>query len=91
MPVVRYFGDPNRIRRLARGGGFGRRFYSDFVGEAVFLSNRIIVMAAHPGRWHTEISVDLPYPRRPELRAQAAFQAKVNEVSHRLHEVEVHG
>ena len=51
---------------------------------------RIVVMAAHPGRWHAEIKVDFPYPRRSDLRATPEFQAKVNEVSQRLHEVEVH-
>jgi len=69
---------------------FTALFVTHSVSEAVFLSNRIIVMAAHPGRWHTEIRVDFPYPRRPDLRAQADFQAKVSEVSRRLHEVEVH-
>ena len=68
---------------------FTAMFVTHSVSEAVFLSNRIIVMAAHPGRWHTEIGVDFSYPRRPELRAQPDFQAKVNEVSRRLHEVEV--
>jgi NitT/TauT family transport system ATP-binding protein len=68
---------------------FTALFVTHSVSEAVFLSNRIIVMAAHPGRWHAEIKVDFPYPRRPALRATPEFQAKVNEVSQRLHEVEV--
>ena len=68
---------------------FTAMFVTHSVSEAVFLSNRIVVMAAHPGRWHAEIKVDFPYPRRPELREQPEFQAKVTEVSRRLHEVEV--
>ena len=68
---------------------FTAMFVTHSVSEAVFLSNRIVVMAAQPGRWHAEIAVDFPYPRRPELRARPEFQAKVNEVSQRLHEVEV--
>lgn len=68
---------------------FTALFVTHSVSEAVFLSNRILVMAAHPGRWHAEIRVEFPYPRRPELRASPEFQAKVNEVSRRLHEVEV--
>jgi len=68
---------------------FTAMFVTHSVSEAVFLSNRIIIMAAHPGRWHTEIAVDFPYPRAPGLRDTQEFQAKVTEVSLRLHEVEV--
>ncbi len=67
---------------------FTALFVTHSVSEAVFLSNRIVVMAAHPGRVHAEVRVEFPYPRRPELRAQPDFQAKVNEVSRLLHEVE---
>jgi NitT/TauT family transport system ATP-binding protein len=67
---------------------FTAMFVTHSVAEAVFLSNRIVVMAAGPGRFHAEVPVDFPYPRRPELRAQDAYQAKVNEVSRLLHEVE---
>ena len=68
---------------------FTAMFVTHSVSEAVFLSNRIVVMAAQPGRWHAEIKVDFPYPRHAALRALPEFQAKVNEVSQRLHEVEV--
>jgi len=69
---------------------FTAMFVTHSVAEAVFLSNRIVVMAANPGRFHAEVAVEFPYPRNPELRARQDFQAKVNEVSQRLHEVEVH-
>jgi NitT/TauT family transport system ATP-binding protein len=64
-------------------------FVTHSVSEAVFLSNRIVVMAAHPGRVHAEVPVGFGYPRRSELREQPEFQAKVNEVSRLLHAVEV--
>jgi NitT/TauT family transport system ATP-binding protein len=67
---------------------FTAMFVTHSVAEAVFLSNRIIVMAANPGRFHAEVAVDFAYPRQPVLRGQPAFQAKVNEVTRRLHEVE---
>ena len=67
---------------------FTALFVTHSVAEAVFLSNRIFVMSAHPGRFHAEVRVDFPYPRAPELRSRAEFQSKVNEVSHLLHEVE---
>jgi NitT/TauT family transport system ATP-binding protein len=68
---------------------FTAMFVTHSMAEAVFLSNRIVVMAANPGRLHAEVAVDFPYPRTPELRGRPEFQAKVNEVSRLLHEVEV--
>jgi len=68
---------------------FTALFVTHSVTEAVFLSNRIVVMAANPGRFYAEVAIDFPYPRRPELRGQPEFQAKVNEVTRLLHEVEI--
>lgn len=73
------------IRERSR---FTAMFVTHSVSEAVFLSNRILVMAANPGRVHAEVHVAFPYPRQAELRENAAFQAKVTEVSRLLHEVE---
>ncbi|MBI2812899.1 MAG: ABC transporter ATP-binding protein [Opitutae bacterium] len=70
---------------------FTALFVTHSVAEAVFLSNRIIVMAAHPGRFHAEVRVDFPYPREAGLRARPEFQVRVNEVSRLLHEVEAPG
>ena len=67
---------------------FTALFVTHSVAEAVFLSNRIIVMAANPGRLHTEIRVDMPYPRGPEWRNDPRFHALVGEASRRLREVE---
>ncbi len=67
---------------------FTAMFVTHSVAEAVFLSNRIVVMAANPGRLHAELPVGFPYPRESELRELPEFQAKVNEVSQLLHAVE---
>ncbi|MSU46878.1 MAG: ABC transporter ATP-binding protein [Lacunisphaera sp.] len=67
---------------------FTAMFVTHSVTEAVFLSNRIVVMAANPGRWYAEVRVDFAYPRQPELRGRPEFQANVNEVSQLLHQVE---
>src|SRR5260221_665315 len=57
---------------------FTALFVTHSVSEAVFLSNRVMVMAANPGRFHPEGRVDFPYPRNPALRERPEFQAKVN-------------
>ncbi len=67
---------------------FTALFVTHSVSEAVFLSNRVVVMAANPGRWHGEVKVEFPYPRPAALRGRPEFQAKVNEVTQLLHQVE---
>jgi NitT/TauT family transport system ATP-binding protein len=63
-------------------------FVTHSVAEAVFLSNRIIVMAAGPGRIVGEIAVPFAYPRTPELRDDPAYQALVVRVSRLLRSTE---
>ena len=63
-------------------------FVTHSVAEAVFLSNRILVMSANPGRLHDELSVDLPYPRTEETRESQEYQRLVGEVSRILRSVE---
>ena len=55
-------------------------FITHDVDEAVFLANRVIVMAARPGRIHKIITVDLPYPRDDDMRTSPEFTALRNEV-----------
>ena len=45
------------------------------IDEAVYLADRIVVLAAHPGRVRAVLDVPLPQPRPPlrELRADPAF------------------
>ncbi|HEY0967663.1 MAG TPA: ABC transporter ATP-binding protein [Opitutaceae bacterium] len=63
-------------------------FVTHSVAEAVFLSNRIVIMAAGPGRIHEEIRVDFPYPRTAETRQSPAYQQLVARVSRVLRSVE---
>jgi NitT/TauT family transport system ATP-binding protein len=55
-------------------------FITHDVDEAVYLANRVVVMAAGPGRVHRVIDVDLPYPRTEEIRLSAEFRRIRNEV-----------
>lgn len=55
-------------------------FITHDVDEAAFLANRVIVMAARPGRIHRIVDVDLPYPRTEEVRLSPEFTAIRNEI-----------
>jgi NitT/TauT family transport system ATP-binding protein len=48
-------------------------FVTHSIHEAVFLSNRVIVMAARPGRIVDELAIAEPYPRSAEFRVSTAF------------------
>jgi len=63
-------------------------FVTHSVAEAVFLSNRILVLAAQPGRIHREIAVPLPYPRTEETRLSREYLDLVATVSRVLRSVE---
>ena len=43
------------------------------IGEAVFLSDRVIVMGTRPGRIVDTLTIDLPRPRVAEMRESEAF------------------
>jgi NitT/TauT family transport system ATP-binding protein len=59
-------------------------FVTHSVAEAVFLSTRIVILAAHPGRVAHEIKVDLPWPRSAETRESSAFEEQVMQASRLL-------
>jgi NitT/TauT family transport system ATP-binding protein len=48
-------------------------FVTHSIAEAVFLSDRILVMSARPGRVKSMIRVDEPHPRPPGFMLQARF------------------
>lgn len=59
-------------------------FVTHSVAEAVFLSSRVVILAAHPGRVAHEIPVNLPWPRTAETRESKAFEEMVTQTSRLL-------
>jgi NitT/TauT family transport system ATP-binding protein len=59
-------------------------FVTHSVAEAVFLSTRVIILAAHPGRVAHEVKIDLPWPRTEETRESKAFEEQVTQASRLL-------
>ena len=55
-------------------------FITHDVDEAVYLANRVIVMAARPGRLHEIIPVPLPRPRTEAMRLSPEFAEIRNRV-----------
>ncbi len=55
-------------------------FITHDIDEAIFLSDRIYVMTAHPGRIKAEIVVPLPRPRTPEMTSSPEFSALVHSI-----------
>jgi NitT/TauT family transport system ATP-binding protein len=63
---------------------FAGLFITHSIAEAVFLSTRVLVMSARPGRIVGDFAVPFAYPRRPELRFEPAFAELAGRVSEAL-------
>ncbi|AFY71402.1 Taurine-transporting ATPase [Thalassoporum mexicanum PCC 7367] len=59
-------------------------FVTHNIYEAVYLSSRVVIMAARPGRIVAEVAIDQPYPRQPEFRTSQAFSHYCQQVSAQL-------
>lgn len=59
-------------------------FVTHNINEAVFLSERVLIMSARPGRIVDDIAVPFGSPRTAELRATAQFAELTGEVALRL-------
>lgn len=71
----------NDLLHLWEASGWTVIFVTHSVFESVFLSNRIVVMAANPGRVFDEIAVDVPYPRDESFRTSPEYGAICRQAS----------
>ena len=59
-------------------------FVTHSVFESVYLSQRVIVMTARPGRISAEIRIDVPEPRAEDFRTSADYAGYCRRVSNTL-------
>ncbi|QBY02757.1 ABC transporter ATP-binding protein [Rhodophyticola sp. CCM32] len=74
------------LAALHREKQFTGFFITHSIPEAVYLSDRVVVMSARPGRIHSEFKVNLPSPRTGDMRFGAAFTDGRAQVSKSLQE-----
>lgn len=70
--ITRYRLDSDLLS-LWQQQGLTVMFVTHSIHEAVFLSQRVVVMAARPGRVVADIHIDEPFPRTTEFRLSARF------------------
>lgn len=55
-------------------------FVTHNIQEAVFLSDRVVVLSPHPGRVSAVIDVNLPRPRKLQVKSTTEFNNLVNQI-----------
>jgi NitT/TauT family transport system ATP-binding protein len=76
----------DEVLRLYTARHFTAVFVTHSISEAVYMSSRIVVMAARPGRVIAEFKVPLGYPRSGHDRYSPAFAALSHEIAECLRE-----
>jgi len=72
------------LLELWQAQGLTVLFVTHSIHEAVFLSQRVLVMAARPGRVVDEVVINEPYPRRPEFRVSTTFSGYARQLQDSL-------
>jgi NitT/TauT family transport system ATP-binding protein len=72
------------LLRIWEASGATVVFVTHSIPEAVFLSTRVVVMSARPGRISGIVEIDLPYPRAALTREASRFFELVTEVREQL-------
>jgi NitT/TauT family transport system ATP-binding protein len=73
-----------KTQQLFQSEGFAGLFITHSIAEAVFMSTKVLVMSARPGRIIGEFDIPFPYPRLPEVRFSPEFAKLSGEVSKTL-------
>ncbi|HWL12805.1 MAG TPA: ABC transporter ATP-binding protein [Ureibacillus sp.] len=55
-------------------------FVTHSIPEAVFLSDRVFVLSPHPGRLSKVVEINLPRPRREEMRNSPEFYQLISDI-----------
>ena len=76
----------NDLLHLWEKFGWTVIFVTHSVFESVYLSQRIVVMAARPGRVFSELPIEAPYPREEEFRTSAVYNEFCRRASAALHD-----
>jgi NitT/TauT family transport system ATP-binding protein len=71
----------NDLLRLSAEQGFTTVFVTHSIYEAVFLSTRVIVLAAGPGRVLADLAINEPLPRDDSFRNSVRFAEYCRELS----------
>lgn len=74
----------DEVLRIFQHEGFAGMFITHSITEAVYMSTRVLVMSARPGRIVASFDVPFEYPRRHDLRYDPAFAELCGEISHAL-------
>jgi NitT/TauT family transport system ATP-binding protein len=61
------------LLELWRSKGLTVLFVTHSIHEAVFLSKRVVMMAARPGRVIEDVAIDEPHPRTPDFTVSPQF------------------
>jgi NitT/TauT family transport system ATP-binding protein len=73
------------LARLCEPRGTAVVFVTHSIAEAVFLSDRVVVLSARPGSVVEIVPVDLPRPRTADLEDDPRFFAIETRLRHLLH------
>jgi NitT/TauT family transport system ATP-binding protein len=74
----------NDLLELWQAQGLTVIFVTHSIFESVYLSDRIVVMGARPGRVIADICIDAPYPRSEQFRMSVAYNEYCRHVSAQL-------
>lgn len=74
----------DELLSLFQHEGFAGLFITHSITEAVFMSTKVLVMSARPGRIVQEFDIPFAYPRSHDLRYEPEFAEICGEISHAL-------